>query len=161
MKPGLQIAESLKEHREVVIPARVFNTGPQRVRLDQDQIDTLIEKLSVRTAAPPESLVMDLTYDHKAKVLSRNAFGTVLTSSFIARGENKRLRLLEKVIASKRSIATKKLAAYLEYTIKQTENLIQAVNKKIREDLDLQDPVIKGDRGMGYRINPHYMVHKR
>lgn len=165
--PSAAILASLKIDREMVIPAgdyrqtvRMVPVGVQRVRLDEDQMEQLVAKLSVRTASSSETASIDIAYNRKENILSRVSFGKSLSSSFIDKEKNQRLRLFEKVLRNSRPIATKNLAEYLEYTTKQTENLIQAVNKKISKDLDLPEPFIKGAPTGGYHINPRYLVHK-
>lgn len=146
------------EPHEYVIPAIRYHNESRTVRLAPDQFDELVKKVAVREA-PQNSQYIDLMYDRGTKELYRIVYDQRPTSSFKDSTDNKRLRLLEVLIDSGKPTATKKLAEYLRCSQKQVQNLVQAINAKVDDDLRIPQPLIKANRGSGYYLNKFFCVH--
>ncbi len=157
-KSSLSDFGRIYEPKEYVIPAIRYTSGPRTVRLALDQFDALVKKVTTQET-PQNTLFMDLMYDRKTKELYRYVYNQRFASTFKDSEDNKRLLLLEKLIDAGKPVATKKLAEFLQCTQKAVQNLVQAINAKIDDDLHLPQPFIKANRGSGYYINKFYCVY--
>ncbi|MBU6214767.1 HTH domain-containing protein [Patescibacteria group bacterium] len=152
------------EPREMRMESRQFNellktvtvrevSEHQTMRLPEDQFNALIAQKA------PQEMWMDLFYDREVKELYRHVQGRRFVCIFSDKEDNKRILLVEKLLASRKYVLTSDLAEYLGCTQKAVQNLVQAINAKIDGDLHLPENFIRGNRGSGYCIDRFYCVY--
>ena len=154
IRPTIETVQDMLKNermtRELVVPA-----VQRRVRLDEDQFNLLVKRTPEHVAP---SKTEELSYDRKLGEFSRITSVGVVRSAFADAKDNKRRRLIEKLLGTRAYIGTKTFASYLTCSEKQIGNLVSAVNNKLMVDLALTTRVIDSKRGSGYRIHPAYAI---
>jgi len=135
---------------KAIIPA-VLHMQSRTVRLAPDQFEALI----------PQKMTNELMYDWKGQELSRIAMGQKISFSFVDKKDNKRRRLVEKLMRTQKFVETKTLESLLSLPEKQVGNMVAAINDMVGVALTLSESLIDGKRGKGYRINPAYMLYQK
>lgn len=129
----------------------------------EEDVDMVAHRAAEITADNPNlrpTPLYDLVYDFNEKILTRTVPGKVLSSRFKG-GEAKRVNLFEKLVKAKKFVETRSLQEELGCpTTEAVRKLAQGINNKIRNDLNIEEKVIEGRLGFGYRINPQIAVHR-
>lgn len=145
----------------MTVPVPVRDSGPKLVRLDETQLDTLLEKLAARSVA--QTAPNEIIYSWKKREFSRIVLGQEISSSFSdQKDDNKRRRLVEKLLRTQDYVRTKTLTGIFGCTTKEIGNIVAAINIRFGVELTLQNKLIDSKRGKGYRINRGaYVVYQK
>lgn len=150
MQPSIAMAHEAFKAHEVIVPF-VPRETVRTMRLAPDQFE----------AFAPKKVSNELLYNWRDQELSRTAMGQKIYFSFVDKKDNKRRRLVERILRTRAYVATKTLASLLRLPEKQVGNMVAAINDMVGVDLTLPEPLIDSKRGSGYRINPFYLVYQK
>jgi uncharacterized protein YbaR (Trm112 family) len=122
------------------------------------EIETLIDKRLKPQTRNDKSTDTDIFYSKKDKTLKRHIGPKALEYKF---AQGKRHLLFDLLVLTETYTQTETLKDKLSCPSKNAVyKLVEGINTRSRNDLRIDDSLIEGREGFGYRLNPKFKIHK-